>query len=197
MGRKSVREERRADLVAAYARVLSEHGQTGATIAAIAAEAGVATGLVHHHFAGKHDLQSALLDALAGKFRAQMALDSGTVAANDAETATLAAYTEATLGLGPKSDLVAARAWVALFAEAQSDAILFQKVRRLLDVEVDTIVRRSRGALETADACAVLSFVMGALVFGAFAPKKSAGFAAPRLQVLVGALTKSNGKKST
>lgn len=170
-----MREQRRAELVSAYARVLAEQGQTGATIAAVAAEAGVTPGLVHHHFAGKHDLQSALIDALVARFRG-------------AHEPRLEEYVELTLGLGKKADLVAARAWVALFAEAQSDAVLFRKVRRLLELEVEAIVRRSGGKLRTADACAVMSYIMGSLVFGAFAPQKAPGFSAPRLQMLIDAL---------
>ncbi len=191
MGRKSLAAERRSELVSAYARVLAEHGQTGATIAAIAEEAGMAPSMVHHYFAGKHALQSALLDALVGRFRAQLA-EPGEPKAGEAKAGEppLANFAEAALGLGARADLVAARAWVALFAEAQSDAILFQKVRRLLDVEVDAIQKRSRGKLGTPDACAVMSFVMGALVFGAFAPKKAAGFAAPSLKTFMTALAK-------
>src|SRR5262249_23661299 len=61
MGRLSKREERRAQIVAAFARVLAEHGYAGATIAAVAAEAEVAPGLVHHYFAGKAELLATLL----------------------------------------------------------------------------------------------------------------------------------------
>lgn len=180
MGRKSLAPQRRAELVAAYARVLADHGQGGATIAAIAAEAGVAAGLVHHYFSDKQALQHALLRELVARFhRGLMPAEPGAHAPS---------YSAVALGLGPQSDTVAARAWVALFAEAQSDPQLFQTVRRLLDTETDAICRRSGGVLSTADACAVLSYTLGALVFGAFAPRKSPGFAASRLEKLMRAL---------
>jgi hypothetical protein len=47
------------------------------------------------------------------------------------------------------------------------------------------VERRSQGSLSTADASAVVAFVVGALVFGAFAPRKTAGFAAPSLRKML------------
>jgi TetR/AcrR family transcriptional regulator, transcriptional repressor of bet genes len=69
MGRPSNRDARRAQIVAAFARVLAAHGYAGATVAAIAAEAGVAPGLVHHHFENKDELLGALLRTLVAAFR--------------------------------------------------------------------------------------------------------------------------------
>lgn len=87
--------------------------------------------------------------------------------------------------LDERSDVTAARAWVGVFAEAMSDAALFAKVRRIMDAEVAHVERRSRGTLSAADASAVVAFVVGALVFGAFAPRKAAGFAAPSLRRMI------------
>ena len=42
--------------------------------------------------------------------------------------------------------------------------------------------------LSERDSGAVLAFIVGALVFGAFAPRKTAGFAAPSLRALAAAL---------
>ena len=86
--------------------------------------------------------------------------------------------------------MVAARAWVGLFAEALSDSLLFEKMRRLLDTEVASLERRSEGAFAAKDASALLAFILGSLVFGAFAPKKAAGFAAPAARKLVRALAR-------
>jgi hypothetical protein len=58
----------------------------------------------------------------------------------------------------------------------------------MLDSEVAALERRSRGALSEKQASAVLAFVIGALVFGAFAPRKVAGFAAPSLRVFLKAM---------
>jgi hypothetical protein len=62
-------------------------------------------------------------------------------------------------------------------------------MRRLIDSELSTIRERSNGRLSESDAGAVLAFIIGALVLGAFAPRKTAGFAAPGLAKLVHALT--------
>ncbi len=180
MGRRSVRAERRAEVARAFARVLGAHGQGGATLAAVAAEAGIAPGLIHHHFDGKQDLYDALLGELVSGFRRRL---EGASASDPLE-----AYVDAALTLDERSDVDAARAWVGVFAEALADPILFAKVRRALDTEVGHVERRARGALTTAESSAVVAFVVGALVFGAFAPKKAAGFAAPSLRRFVAAL---------
>lgn len=45
----------------------------------------------------------------------------------------------------------------------------------------------------TPDAGAVLAFVVGALVLGAFAPRKTAGFASPASRVILAALLEQPG----
>jgi TetR/AcrR family transcriptional repressor of bet genes len=174
MGRPSIRERRRGEVARAFARVLGTHGRGGATIAAVAAEAGIAPGLVHHYFEGKEELYEALLDQLLTEFRRR--------AASRTESDPLEAYVGAALALDERSDVAAARAWVGIFAEALGEPGLFARVRRMLDAEVLHVERRSQGSLSTADASAVVAFVVGALVFGAFAPRKTAGFAAPGLR---------------
>ena len=182
MGRRSLRQERRAELVAAFARVLARHGFAGATIAAVATEAGVTPSLVHHYFTDKSELLAALVAELLARFRRR-------TRTFEAETDPLGAYIFAALALDATADVVAARCWVGVFAEAIRDPGLFDQVRRLLDTEIQAIRRRSNGALTEQDSGAVLAFIVGALVFGAFAPRKAAGFAAPSLQRLVQALT--------
>ena len=44
---------------------------------------------------------------------------------------------------------------------------------------------RSGDRLDAHQAGAVLAFIIGALILGAFAPKKTAGFAAPGLRSLI------------
>ncbi len=180
MARPSVRAERRSEVARAFARVLGAHGQGGATIAAVAAEAGIAPGLVHHYFESKQDLYEMLLEQMLAEFRRRIE--------SHPATDPLEAYVSAALVLDERSDVAAARAWVGLFAEALGDPVLFAKVRRMMDTEVAHVERRSRGSLSTADASAVVAFVVGALVFGAFAPRKTAGFAAPSLRRMLSGL---------
>jgi TetR/AcrR family transcriptional repressor of bet genes len=181
MGRRSLRTERRAELTDAFAHVLARHGFAGATVAAVAEEAGVAPGLVHHYFADKDDLLASLLGDLVQRFRKRSR-------AYESTTDPLDAYIAAALALDDSADIVAARCWVGIFAEAVRDPTLFERMKRFLDGEIKAIHRRSRGAFDERDAGAVLAFIVGALVVGAFAPRKTTGFAAPALRVLAKAL---------
>jgi TetR/AcrR family transcriptional regulator, transcriptional repressor of bet genes len=182
MGRPSNRELRRQEILAAFARVLADHGYAGATIARIAAEAGVAPGLVHHHFESKAEILSGLVQDLIARFRGRIR------ARGTEESDPLLAYVDAALALDARADLVAAKCWVGVFAEAVRDPALFAQVRRLIDTEIGVIQDRSRGSLSAQDAGAVLAFIVGALVLGAFAPRKTAGFAAPALRRFVASL---------
>jgi hypothetical protein len=84
--------------------------------------------------------------------------------------------------------VTAARSWVGLFAEAVRTPSLFRQVRRLLDTEIESLRERSQGRLSEPQAGAVLAFIIGSLVMGAFAPKKTEGFAAPALRQMVAAM---------
>ncbi len=181
MGRRSLRAERRSELARVFARVLGTHGRGGATIAALAAEAGIAPGLVHHYFTSKQDLYEAVIEGMLGEFHHRIGV---------AESATdgVDAYIDAALALGERSDITAARAWVGVFSEALADPVLFARVRRVLDAEIAHLERHSGGALDAHDASAILTFIVGALVFGSFAPRKTAGFAAPALRRMARAL---------
>lgn len=178
MGRPSNREQRRSELVAAFAQVMADHGYAGATIAAVAAQAGIAPGLVHHHFENKAELLSGLLQSLVAGFRQR-------VEVYQAEHDPLLAYVDAALRLDARADLVAAKCWVGVFAEAVREPTLFAQMRRLVDSQIGSIVERSRHRLSEQEAGSVLAFIIGALVLGAFAPRKTAGFAAPGLRRLV------------
>ena len=148
---------------------------------AVAARAGMAPGLLHHYFASKAELLSSLLEDLLSRFRAR-------VRGREATLDPVLAYAEGAVGLDRTADLVAARCWVGLFAEAVREPVLFAQVRRLVDTEIEAIRRRSDERLSEQDAGAVLAFVIGALVLGAFAPRKTSGFASPALRRLIDAL---------
>jgi hypothetical protein len=100
----------------------------------------------------------------------------------------LLAYVDGALKLDERADLVAAKCWVGVFAEAVRSPSLFAQVRRLIDGEIAAIRARSSQAFSDQDAGCVLAFVIGSLVLGAFAPRKTAGFAAPGLRRLVAVL---------
>lgn len=164
-----------------FARVLADHGYAGATISAVAAEAGVAPGLVHHHFESKAELLSCLLRHLITRFRARIDRHQG-------EGDALLDYVDAALKLDERADITAARCWVGVFSEAIRSKTLFGQMRRLIDTEIVAIQSRAGGRFSAHDAGAVLAFVIGSLVLGAFAPRRTAGFAAPGLRKLIAAL---------
>ncbi len=179
MGRPSLRRERRTELATAFARVLARQGQEGATIAALALEADVNPGLIHHYFVDKQDLYGELLEVLMAAFRRRQ---PGKGSAGEAASA----YGQAALALDERADHVAARAWVGLFAAAMTDRALFARIRRMLDTETRQIEKHAPD-LSSADSSALLAFIVGSLVFGAFAPRRAAGFAAPAyLRLLAG-----------
>lgn len=179
MGRPSNREARRAQILAAFAQVLAAHGYAGATIAAVAAEAGVAPGLVHHHFESKAELLSALLRSLVAAFRERVRQRGAGVLA----------YVDAAVALDDRADVSAARCWVGVLAEAVRDPALFRQVRRVIDAEISAL-QRADARLSPHDAGALLAFILGSLVLGAFAPQKVAGFAAPGARRLLRGLAR-------
>lgn len=182
MARPSVREERRAEIVEAFARVLSERGYAGATVAAVADEAGIAPGLIHHNFRDKAEMLDALVAWLMQRFAERVRAAES--------TDPLRAYVDAAVKLDANADTLAARCWVGVLGEAVRSPALFARVRKVVDSEIAVIVRRSGDRLDERDAGAVLAFILGALTMGAFAPRKTSGFAAPALHALIGALEK-------
>lgn len=180
MARPSNREERREDLVRALEAVLAEHGLGGATVAKVADEAGVAPGLVHHHFEDREDLMRALARSLLARFRHQLPAERD-------PAAFLAAYVEAAVALRPSQGKTAARAWVGLFAEAVRSTSVRRLVQRALQTEVERLESRfaalgddPRRAKE--NAAGLVAGIIGCLVFGAVVPNTAVGFAAPFLK---------------
>jgi len=72
MARPSNRQARRRQICEALERCLARDGLGGATMAAVAAEAGIAPGLIHHHFEDRHDLVLELIRLLARRFRDEL-----------------------------------------------------------------------------------------------------------------------------
>jgi TetR/AcrR family transcriptional regulator, transcriptional repressor of bet genes len=106
-------DERRASLIAACARVLAREGAAGASVRAIALEAGVSAGLVGHHFGGV----DALIAATYAEVEAQVsaALDAAVAAAGPDPRARLEAYVSASL-LSPIADSTLLSTWIAFWS---------------------------------------------------------------------------------
>ena len=177
MGRPSNTAERRAQIVHALARVMVQKGYGGATIAAIAAEAKLAPGLVHYHFTSKRAVLVALVEQLsatvAARYEARRAH-----AGSDARLA-LHAMIDAYLELGPGADTAAVGAWGAIGAEALRDAEVRRLYRRSLALTLHELRRLMRAARRAAGhasrggaaaAAAILVAIEGALHIGSLAP---------------------------
>ncbi|MDG9671230.1 TetR/AcrR family transcriptional regulator [Hahella sp. CR1] len=115
MGRKSNTEERRMQIVNALLRVMTKKGYDGATIQAIAAEAGLTPGLIHYHFKAKREILLALVEYVVSigetRYR-RLSVDAQTPEQQ------LRAFVDARLALGKGADPEAVKAWVLIGAEA-------------------------------------------------------------------------------
>lgn len=140
MPRPSNTHARRAQIVEAMLVVIADHGYADASVAAIAAAAGLSTGLVHYHFKSKHEVLVALVETLSARLAAR-------VVARAAETASprarLDAMLDAYLELSADADPRAVTAWVVLGAEAARDPA----VREVLHLAATGAVRDLEGAV--------------------------------------------------
>jgi AcrR family transcriptional regulator len=141
-------------MLAAFARVLAGHGYAGATIASIAAEAGVAPGLVHHHFSGT--TAQGLL-GLVSRFRQRVRrYGTGETGSSPKISTALKLTTTPTSsrrGAGSASSPSRAKIRTVRACAASSTP----RSRQFRD---------GRGTLSDPDAGCVLAFVIGSLVMG-------------------------------
>lgn len=106
-------DARRASLVEACARVLARHGAAGASVRAIAVEAGVSAGLIGHYFGGVDALVAATYAQVEARVTA--ALDDAMAAAGADPRRRLEAYVSASL-LPPIADSDLLSTWIAFWS---------------------------------------------------------------------------------
>lgn len=111
--RRAEPDERRASLVEACARVLAHEGAAGASVRAIALEAGVSPGLIGHYFGGVDALIAATYAHVEARVAA--ALDQAVAAAGPDPRARLEAYVAASL-LPPIADSDLLSTWIAFWS---------------------------------------------------------------------------------
>ncbi|MBW6531155.1 transcriptional regulator BetI [Sphingomonas citri] len=121
MSKRAAPEARRAELIAATARVLAARGAAGASVRVIAAEAGVSPGLVTHHFGGVERLVEATYDHVAAQV--SEALEVAVAAASESPRARLAAYLDASFA-PPIADPALLATWIAFWSLAQGGAAM-------------------------------------------------------------------------
>lgn len=105
-------DARRLSLIEATARVLARDGASGASVRAIALEAGVSPGLVAHHFGGVDALIAATYAHVGDQVAA--ALDAAVAAAGDDPRAGLMAYVTASFA-PPIADRALLATWPAFW----------------------------------------------------------------------------------
>lgn len=111
--RRSEPDARRLSLIEACARVLARAGIGGASVRAIAVEAGVSAGLVNHYFAGVDALVAATYAHVGTKVDG--ALAAAVAAAGDDPRARLAAYVTASFA-PPIADPQLLATWIAFWS---------------------------------------------------------------------------------
>lgn len=176
MGRPSNTEVRREEIVLALGRVMAQRGYAGASIAAIAKEAGLAPGLVHYHFESKAEVLRTLVQGLAQGARARI---DARVAAAETPAARLDAFIDALLARGEGEDPSAAACWALVGAEAATQP----EVRALygafvgeLAAELATLLARAchaegkSGEGSKAMAGALVATIEGYFALGAAVP---------------------------
>ena len=126
MGRPSNREERRRDILEAALVVMAKSGYDGASVQAIAKQAGLSAGLLHHHFGSKAAVLEALLLDLERRVRERAEALS---ARKRGAWGRLEAWVDAHLATGDDADPNAVGAWVWIGAEALKGG----KVRALFE----------------------------------------------------------------
>lgn len=175
MGRKSLKTIRRKEILQSFSRVFATEGYSGATIQAVADEAGLSPGLLHHHFENKQEMLYELFDQLLERFNQAFQEQE-----KENYKKPLDIYLSSALALNDRSDITLARCWVGVLAEALKDPYLKARLVRTLDREILKIQSISGGMFDTKDASSFIAYILGSLVFGAFAPQKSKGFAYER-----------------
>lgn len=193
MGRPSNTAERRAQIVDALLTVLSKEGWARATVAAVAREAGLASGLLHYHFASKQEILVALVEQLVARREERFAARLAN--AGDDPRARLFAWVDAHVALGPDADPRAVAAWVIIGAEAVREPevrALYTEALEASHARLKSLIatclrddgRSTRGAERIA--AAVLSAIEGAYRVNAAAPGVLAeGWAAPTLHRMI------------
>jgi TetR/AcrR family transcriptional repressor of bet genes len=181
VARQSNTEARRAQITSALLAVIARHGYDKATIQAIAAQAGLAPGLIHYHFRSKQEILVSLIGTMAQAAHTRFLAVLG----DQVEPwPRLRAYLQARLGLGDGAapDIVAA--WVMIGAEAVRQPEVRAVYERMVADELallgtllcDCLAERER---DTAGA-AQLAAGLAALIEGAYQLSSAAGEVMPR-----------------
>ena len=169
MARSSNTEARRAEIIDALLAVIARHGYEKATIQAIAAQAGLAPGLIHYHFRNKQEILVSLIATMAAAANARYAAVLG----DQVEPAArLRAYLHARLGLGDGAAPEIVAAWVMIGAEAvrqpEVRAVYQPMIADELALLTTLLTDALRAAGRATGSAPTLAAGLAALIAGAF-----------------------------
>lgn len=126
-------------------RVMARRGYAQASVASIAKEAGLTSGLLHYHFKSKEEILLGLLDRLGelvlGRFEARADL------VDDAR-GRLDAFLDAHLATGPDAHPEAVASWVALGTEAIASPAVREAYGRFMGAHHGRLTELVQQALE-------------------------------------------------
>lgn len=181
MPRPSNTLERRREIALALARVMARSGYDGATVAAVAREAGIAAGGVHYHFKSKAEI---LLDLVARVVEtAQERIAARTARAGTARERLLAVL-DGLLDLGEDADEEAVALWALIGAEAVRNedvrAAYGEWIERIHDVLRRSFAEACRAEGRSAAGAARTASALVALVEGFYAVSAGAPQVLPR-----------------
>jgi TetR/AcrR family transcriptional repressor of bet genes len=175
---------------------MSRTGYAKATVADIAKAANVSLAVVHHHFAGKHEVLVAAIERLASA--AQARLTAHLLQAKDDPHDRLRAFVDSYVGLGSGADPKLVAAWVVVGTEALRDPEVralyrevivsgHQSATALVEARLRAEGRSTENAVEIG--AAIIAFVEGAFRVATTVPRTfRPGFAAPMLYRMIDGL---------
>ncbi|MBL8908437.1 MAG: transcriptional regulator BetI [Rhizobiales bacterium] len=152
---------RRKQLIDAAIAAIHDYGFAEATVARIAAKAGVSTGIVHHYFADKNDLLVATMRALLEILRRE-AVER--LRAARTHRARVDAVIHASFGDAQFGEEVFS-AWLALYGNARTSAQL-QRILRIYHRRLDSNLRHDLSALVGRSAARSMALNIAALIDG-------------------------------
>ena len=181
MARTSNTEARRAEITAALLAVIARHGYDKATIQAIAAQAGLAPGLIHYHFKNKQEILVSLIGAMA-----QAGHDRYLAVLGDQVEPfqRLRAYLHARLGLGDGAAPEIVSAWVMIGAEAVRQPEVRAVYRQMIADELALLTTLLGDCLRArkrdTSAVATLAAGLASMIEGAYQLSSAAADVLPR-----------------
>jgi TetR/AcrR family transcriptional repressor of bet genes len=177
MGRASNTDERRAQIVAAMARVVARNGYEGASIGEIARATKLASGLVHYHFENKREILLELIATLHAQHRGR--LDRALETPSETPGTRLDVFVDVHLAVGPDSNTETVACWVAIAAEAVRDPIVRDAYQRVVQDDLGVLESIIRNSLQhdglsargtKAIAAAIFAAIQGCFVLAVASP---------------------------